>query len=108
MGGRCTQATFLGGKPAKLRSTNKSSICTRCEESGLSPTDEQSAEGFDPKIETRGEEAKVRAFKDDLTVQLYLRKEIPIGYISWKTRPYFSALLNSISLPICNNNEPLR
>ena len=74
MGERCTQARFLGSRPAKLRSTNKSSICTRCEESGLLPTNEQSAEGSRPKIEIRGEEAKVRTFKDDLTVQLYLQK----------------------------------
>ncbi len=74
MGERCTQARFLGGRPARLRSTSKSSICARCEESGLLPTDEQSAEGPRHKIEIQGEEAKVRNFKDDLTAQLHLQK----------------------------------
>ena len=36
---QCTQAPFLDGGPARLRSTNKSPLCSPCEESGLSLRD---------------------------------------------------------------------
>jgi len=39
MGSKCTQARFLSGKPARLRSTSSSKLCGRCEEEGLSPDD---------------------------------------------------------------------
>jgi hypothetical protein len=74
MGSRCTQSRFLDGSPAQLRSTNKSELCGRCEESGLSPHD---IPMFDKeRIESAppGEELKAQAFKDSLTVQLYLQR----------------------------------
>ena len=73
MGALCTQAQFLGGKPAQLRSTSKSLVCARCEESGLSPHGNRAL--YKEPLETapKGEEKKVRAYKDGLTVQLYLR-----------------------------------
>ena len=40
MGKRCTQARFLGGKPAKLRSTSKGELCERCVQEGCHPEDE--------------------------------------------------------------------
>ena len=39
MGSQCTQARFLDGEPARLRSTSSSKLCARCEEARLSPDD---------------------------------------------------------------------
>jgi hypothetical protein len=73
MGTRCTQARFLDGKPAKLRSTSKGQLCARCEEEGLTPHGDQALGWSSLTPPPRGEELKARAFKDDLTVQLFLR-----------------------------------
>ena len=35
MGSRCTQARFLAGNPAKLRSSSKSTVCERCLQEGV-------------------------------------------------------------------------
>ena len=74
MGSRCTQARFLNGSPARLRSTSESELCGRCEESGLSLHDVRALDI--PRIEPApaGEELKARALKDSLTVQLYLQR----------------------------------
>src|SRR5215204_4328985 len=73
MGGHCTQARFLGGKPAKLRTTSNSKVCARCEDLGLSP-DDIIAHPLTLLPSVEGEENKVRAFKDGLTIQLYVQK----------------------------------
>ena len=73
MGGQCTQARFLSGKPAKLRTTSNSKVCARCEESGLSP-DDVTARPLTLLPSVEGEENKVRAFKAGLTIQLYVQK----------------------------------
>jgi hypothetical protein len=39
MGGRCTQARFLGGKPNRLRSTSSSVLCDRCVQEGYTAED---------------------------------------------------------------------
>jgi hypothetical protein len=72
MGAQCKQAPFLDGGPARLRSINKSQLCSRCEESGLSLRDV----GVRYSLESApsgGEENKVRAFKDGLLVQVCLQ-----------------------------------
>lgn len=74
MGSRCTQAPFLDGAPARLRSTSKSQLCSRCEEEGLRPHGDQALCRLSVAPLPKGEELKARAFKDDLTVQLFLRK----------------------------------
>ena len=76
MGSRCTQARFLDGSPAPLRSTNKSELCGRCEESGLSPHDIPVLDKVRIEPAPPGEELKARAFKDGLTVQLYLQRGV--------------------------------
>jgi hypothetical protein len=74
MGSRCTQTRFLNGSPARLRSTSKSELCARCEESGLSPHDVPALDQFRLEPAPLGEELKARAFKDGLTAQLYVRR----------------------------------
>jgi hypothetical protein len=39
MGERCTQASFLDGKPNKVRKTSKSTLCDRCIQEGYKPED---------------------------------------------------------------------
>jgi hypothetical protein len=71
MGARCTQARFLDGRPQKLRSTNKSGICDRCEESGLSLKE------LAPEEDSGGAHYKGRrglAFKDELVVQHFMQR----------------------------------
>jgi hypothetical protein len=74
MGNRCTQARFLNGSPARLRGTNKSELCARCEESGLSLHDTSVLGKFHLEPAPPGEELKARAFKDGLTAQLYVQR----------------------------------
>src|SRR5215211_3943210 len=74
MGGRCTQARFLDGSPAPLRSTNKSELCEHCEKSGLSPHNVLALDKVRIEPAPHGEEQKARAFKDGLTAQLYVQK----------------------------------
>jgi hypothetical protein len=74
MGSRCTQARFLNGSPTQLRSTSKRELCARCEESGLSPHDASVLEKLRLEPAPPGEELKARAFKDGLTVQLFLQR----------------------------------
>jgi hypothetical protein len=76
MGSRCTHARFLDGNPAPLRSTNKSQLCSRCEESGLSPHEIPVLDKLRTEPDPPGEELKARAFKDGLTAQLYLQRGI--------------------------------
>jgi hypothetical protein len=76
MGSRCTQARFLNGSPARLRSTNESDLCGRCEESGLSLHDVSALEELSLEPAPLGEELKARAFKDGLTAQLYLQRGV--------------------------------
>jgi hypothetical protein len=55
MGGRCTQARFLGGKPAKLRSTSKGELCDRCVQEGRHPEDAPTSSNAgreSPELET--------------------------------------------------------
>ena len=76
MGSRCTQAPFLDGSPAPLRSTSKSKLCSRCEESGLSPHEIPVLNKLRTEPDPPGEELKARAFKDSLTAQLYLQRGV--------------------------------
>jgi hypothetical protein len=76
MGSRCTQAPYLNGSPAQLRSTNKSKLCGRCEESGHSPHDVSMLDRLRIEPAPAGEELKARTFKDGLTAQLYLRRGV--------------------------------
>src|SRR5687768_3585175 len=76
MGSRCTQARFLEGSPALLRSTNKSHLCSRCEESGLSPHEILVLDTLRLEPAPAGEELKARTFKDGLTAQLYLQRGV--------------------------------
>jgi hypothetical protein len=69
---QCTQAPFLDGGPARLRSTNKSPLCSRCEESGLSLRDVRVRDSLE-SAPSGGEENIVRAFKDGLLVQVCLQ-----------------------------------
>lgn len=73
MGIRCTQARFLDGKPSPLRRSSTSKLCASCEKAGLLPLDAETLklEPLEPAPE--GEERKARAFKDSLTVQLFLK-----------------------------------
>ena len=74
MESRCTQARFLNGSPALVRSTSKSDLCGRCEESGLSPDDASVLEKLRLEPTPLGKELKARALKDGLTVQLSLQR----------------------------------
>jgi hypothetical protein len=76
MGSRCTQARFLDGSPARLRSTSQSQLCARCEESGLSPNGIPVLDKLRNEPAPAGEELKARAFKDGLTAQLYLQRGV--------------------------------
>jgi hypothetical protein len=76
MGSRCTHAPFLDGNPAPLRSTNKSQLCSRCEELGLSPHEIPVLDKLRTEPDPPGEELKARAFKDSLTAQLYLQRGV--------------------------------
>jgi hypothetical protein len=69
---QCTQAPFLDGGPARLRSTNKSPLCSPCEESGLSLRDVRVRYSLE-SAPSGGEENIVRAFKDGLLVQVCLQ-----------------------------------
>ena len=76
MGSRCTQARFLNGSPARLRSTSKSQLCARCEESGLSPHGIPVLDKLRNELPPAEEELKARGFKDGLTAQLYLQRGV--------------------------------
>lgn len=73
IGSRCTHARFLDGSPAPLRSTNKSNLCSRCEESGLSPHEIPVLDTLRREPAPAGEELKARTFKDGLMAQLYVQ-----------------------------------
>ncbi len=74
MGGRCTQARFLDGSPARLRSKSKSQLCARCEGSELSPHGIPVLDKLRIEPAPAGEELKARAFKDGLSARLYVQR----------------------------------